>query len=62
MRKPETVMDPQGSLRRLCSELKGAKVSLRDKLIDLLNSNYKDFVGLPAQLTGTRCEQVPPNH
>eukprot|EP00471_Norrisiella_sphaerica_P010068 CAMPEP_0184494658 /NCGR_PEP_ID=MMETSP0113_2-20130426/29295_1 /TAXON_ID=91329 /ORGANISM="Norrisiella sphaerica, Strain BC52" /LENGTH=909 /DNA_ID=CAMNT_0026880509 /DNA_START=54 /DNA_END=2783 /DNA_ORIENTATION=- len=51
--KPDTVIDPQTSLKRLSSELRGAKVSLQNHLIDLLNSNYRDFIGLPTMLAGT---------
>eukprot|EP00472_Partenskyella_glossopodia_P009772 CAMPEP_0197526952 /NCGR_PEP_ID=MMETSP1318-20131121/19861_1 /TAXON_ID=552666 /ORGANISM="Partenskyella glossopodia, Strain RCC365" /LENGTH=846 /DNA_ID=CAMNT_0043081359 /DNA_START=83 /DNA_END=2623 /DNA_ORIENTATION=- len=51
--KPEYLVDPQSTLLALTDELKGVKIQLQSRLIDLLNSNYKDFVGLPAKLTGT---------
>mmetsp|Transcript_15758 Transcript_15758/g.23731 ORF Transcript_15758/g.23731 Transcript_15758/m.23731 type:complete len:808 (-) Transcript_15758:59-2482(-) len=53
LKKPEALVDPQSALLEHCSELRGSKIILHDRLIDLLNSNYKDFIGLPAKLEGT---------
>eukprot|EP00466_Bigelowiella_natans_P012946 jgi/Bigna1/91597/estExt_fgenesh1_pg.C_1080029 len=53
MKKPESIVDPQVALKGLRNELRGAKISLQNRLIDLLNSNYRDFIGLPTMLTGT---------
>jgi len=53
LKKPEALVDPHVALTELGKELRSAKRTLRNRLIDLLNKNYKDFVGLPGMLEGT---------
>ena len=53
MRKPDSVVNPQAALKALRRDIEQAKSGLRNRLVDLLNSKFKEFVGLPAKLEGT---------